>query len=59
LMTPFATGCGLVSPEKWARQMVLALNHYVDAVQNPEKWSNLDLGQAMEYSNEVARTWDL
>ncbi|OJJ68015.1 hypothetical protein ASPBRDRAFT_199713 [Aspergillus brasiliensis CBS 101740] len=58
LMTPFATGCGFVSPEKWAKQMILALNHYIDAVQNPQKWSCLDLGQAMQYSKEVARTWE-
>ncbi|PYI09346.1 macro domain-like protein [Aspergillus sclerotiicarbonarius CBS 121057] len=59
LMTPLATGCGFVSPERWARQLVLAIRHYVDAVQDPGKWRSLDLGMAGELSKEVERTWDV
>ncbi|KAF2646018.1 macro domain-like protein, partial [Massarina eburnea CBS 473.64] len=31
LMTPLATGVGLVSPEKWAAQTVLAIRQFVEA----------------------------
>ncbi|RAL00120.1 uncharacterized protein BO80DRAFT_425912 [Aspergillus ibericus CBS 121593] len=59
LMTPLATGCGFVSPEKWARQMVLAMRHYVDAVMDPGKWSGLDLRMAGKLAREVEGTWEL
>lgn len=55
LMTPIATGVGRVSPERWAAQVVLALKHFVDAVEKPERWGRLtwmELGtDAMEVSN--------
>lgn len=55
LMTPMATGVGKVSPERWAAQVVLALKHFVDAVERPERWGRLtwmELGtDAMEVSN--------
>ncbi|OOF92057.1 hypothetical protein ASPCADRAFT_8921 [Aspergillus carbonarius ITEM 5010] len=57
LMTPLGTGCGFVSAERWARQMILAIRHYVEAVENPGKWSALDLGVAGELAKEVAETW--
>jgi O-acetyl-ADP-ribose deacetylase (regulator of RNase III) len=41
LMTPLATGVGKVSDEKWAAQCVMAMKYWVEAVQNPQKWSNL------------------
>lgn len=42
LMTPLATGVGRVSEAKWAAQCVLAMKLYLEAVEDPEKWSNLD-----------------
>ncbi|PWY67976.1 macro domain-like protein [Aspergillus sclerotioniger CBS 115572] len=59
LMTPLATGCGFVSAERWARQMILAIRHYVEAVENPGKWRALDLGVAGELSKEVEETWNV
>lgn len=41
LMTPLATGVGRVSEQKWAAQCVLAMRYWVEAVENPGKWSNL------------------
>ncbi|EQL01074.1 appr-1-p processing enzyme family protein [Ophiocordyceps sinensis CO18] len=41
LITPMATGVGRVSPERWAHQFILAVSHFVDAVENPAKWSAL------------------
>lgn len=41
LMTPLATGIGRVSEPKWAAQCVLAIKYWVEAVENPQKWSNL------------------
>ncbi|KAI0128365.1 hypothetical protein BJ170DRAFT_324836 [Xylariales sp. AK1849] len=39
LMTPLGTGTGGISAEKWARQAVLAMKHFVEAVQKPETWT--------------------
>ncbi|KND92498.1 hypothetical protein TOPH_02757 [Tolypocladium ophioglossoides CBS 100239] len=59
LMTPLATGCGRVSPEKWAHQLVLALKHFVDAKENPARWRSLEPGQIFDYTNEVVGTWTM
>lgn len=51
LLTPLATGVGKVSPDKWAAQLVMALKHFVDAVERPERWSRLtwmDIDEAFE-----------
>ena len=56
LMTPLATGVGGVSAKKWAHQAVLALNHYIRAVENAVQFSSLDWRQASELSDEVAKT---
>jgi O-acetyl-ADP-ribose deacetylase (regulator of RNase III) len=56
LMTPLATGVGKVSAAKWAHQAVLALKHYVRAVENAVQWSSLDWAQVTELSDEVAKT---
>ena len=56
LMTPLATGVGKVSAGKWAHQAVLALKHYVRAVENAAQWSSLDWAQVTELSDEVAKT---
>ncbi|KAF7557964.1 hypothetical protein G7Z17_g245 [Cylindrodendrum hubeiense] len=58
LMTPLATGVGRVSAEKWATQTVLAMKHFVDANENPEKWSSLDWGDLGRACMEVRRTWE-
>lgn len=57
LMVPIATGVGAVSPEKWAAQTVLAMKHYVDAIEHKDKWSALETSEIDEYVLEVERTW--
>jgi O-acetyl-ADP-ribose deacetylase (regulator of RNase III) len=57
LMTPLATGAGRVSPETWARQAVLALKHFVDASENPDKWSRLEWVDIVDSAIEVKMTW--
>lgn len=57
LMTPLATGVGKVSKERWAAQTVLALAHYADAIERPEKWSNLQWGTIEIIDDEVRETW--
>jgi O-acetyl-ADP-ribose deacetylase (regulator of RNase III) len=56
LMTPLATGVGNVSAEKWAQQAVLALKHYICAVENAPQWSSLDWTQVTKLADDVART---
>lgn len=53
LITPLATGIGKVTKERWAAQMVMALKHFVDAIERPERWGRLtwmELDEAMEVS---------
>lgn len=57
LMTPLATGVGRVSPERWASQAILAMKHFVDASENPEKWSRLEWNELDEHCREVEATW--
>lgn len=59
LMTPLATGCGRVSPERWAAQAVLALRHYTSALENEEEWSTLQWNTIDARALEVERTWQL
>lgn len=59
LMTPLATGFGKVSPERWAHQMLMAMKHFVDAKQHPDKWSNLKPAEIFDYANEVVDTWTM
>jgi O-acetyl-ADP-ribose deacetylase (regulator of RNase III) len=59
LMTPLATGIGRVSPKRWAHQMLLALKHFVDAKEHPDKWSKLEPVEIFESANEVVDTWDM
>jgi O-acetyl-ADP-ribose deacetylase (regulator of RNase III) len=56
LMTPLATGVGEITTEKWAHQAVLALKHYVSALENPAQWSKLDWEPAMKLTEEVAKS---
>lgn len=57
LMTPLATGCGMVSAKRWAAQAVLALRHYTNAIDNEAEWSSLDWNTIDARSLEVERTW--
>ncbi|OJJ59120.1 hypothetical protein ASPSYDRAFT_151191 [Aspergillus sydowii CBS 593.65] len=57
LITPMATGCGAVSPDRWAAQMVLAMRHFVDALEKPERWSRLDWREIYDDTGDVEKTW--
>ncbi|KAL4920091.1 hypothetical protein BDW62DRAFT_199177 [Aspergillus aurantiobrunneus] len=57
LVTPMATGCGRVSPEKWAAQFVLAIRHFVDALERPERWGRLGWREIYHDTEEVEKTW--
>lgn len=59
LMTPMATGCGRVSAERWAHQLILALKHFVDSKENPRQWSSLEPAQIFDYTNELVDTWTM
>lgn len=59
LMTPLATGCGRVSPERWATQLVLALTNYASALEDEEKWSSLEWDAIDASAIEVERTWQM
>ncbi|KAL5335432.1 hypothetical protein BJX70DRAFT_323092 [Aspergillus crustosus] len=57
LVTPMATGYGGVSAEKWAAQVVLAMRHFVDALEKPDRWRNLGWGEIPEDTEGVEKTW--
>lgn len=57
LMTPLAVGVGKVSKERWAAQTVLALKHFVEAVDRPQEWSSLQWDQIERVCDEVTGTW--
>lgn len=57
LMTPLATGTGMVTAERWAAQAALAIKHFVDSKTNRQKWSGMQPGDMASYSKEVAKTW--
>ncbi|KAI9934955.1 hypothetical protein ASPWEDRAFT_117411 [Aspergillus wentii DTO 134E9] len=57
LMTPLGTGTGFVSEERWAGQTVLAMKHFVDAVERPERWSAMEWKDISEDCVEVGTTW--
>ncbi|KAL2856202.1 hypothetical protein BJX68DRAFT_230148 [Aspergillus pseudodeflectus] len=59
LITPMATGCGGVSPKKWAAQFVLAMRHFVDALERPGRWSALGWREIYEDTNDVEKTWKM
>ncbi|KAH8658520.1 hypothetical protein BGZ61DRAFT_465759 [Ilyonectria robusta] len=58
LMTPLATGVGRVSATTWANQAVLAIKHFVEAAENPDKWSALDWQDFGRPCAEVQLTWE-
>ncbi|GAB1194626.1 hypothetical protein APSETT444_003872 [Aspergillus pseudonomiae] len=57
LITPLATGVGHVSPERWASQFILAMKHFVDALERPERWSRMEWGEIDKDVMEVEKTW--
>jgi O-acetyl-ADP-ribose deacetylase (regulator of RNase III) len=57
LMTPLAAGIGNVSKKRWAAQTVLALKHFVDALERPERWGSLSWRDIEEDCVEVEKTW--
>ncbi|KAL4933306.1 uncharacterized protein BDV17DRAFT_106503 [Aspergillus undulatus] len=57
LITPMATGCGCVSPERWAAQFVLATRHFAEAVETPETWSRLTWEKFLDDTEQVKATW--
>ena len=57
MMTPLATGVGRVSAEKWASQAVLAMKHFAEASENPDKWSRLNWSNLGKECVEVQLTW--
>ncbi|OJD17836.1 hypothetical protein AJ78_02077 [Emergomyces pasteurianus Ep9510] len=59
LMPPLAVGVGRVSKERWAGQVVLAMKHFVDALERPERWGRLDWGELGQDAFEVETTWKL
>lgn len=59
LMTPLATGCGVVSAERWAAQAVLAMKHYTQACEDEEFWSSLEWRSIDLQALEVEQTWRL
>ncbi|TFY64289.1 hypothetical protein EVJ58_g2714 [Rhodofomes roseus] len=48
-----------VSAERCAQQMALAVKHYVDACENPQKWSSLSWNDALDYAQEANDTHSL
>ncbi|CAG7927231.1 unnamed protein product [Penicillium olsonii] len=59
LMTPLAAGVGRVSAERWATQTVLALKHFVDALEKPGRWGALQWDAIEKDCAEVEKTWGL
>jgi O-acetyl-ADP-ribose deacetylase (regulator of RNase III) len=58
LMTPLATGVGRVSEAKWAAQCVMAMKYWLEAVEKPEKWSNLQWEDVYDDSSEMLDSTD-
>ncbi|KAJ5577392.1 uncharacterized protein N7459_006356 [Penicillium hispanicum] len=57
LMTPLAAGVGRVSKERWSAQTVMALKHFVAAVEQPEQWSSLEWDRIETLCDEINETW--
>lgn len=57
LTTPLATGTGGVDSDTWARQFVLALKHFSDALEKPQRWSKLEWADLGKEVREVEATW--
>lgn len=59
LLTPFATGCGDWSAEKWAAQLVLAIRHFVEAAEDEQGWAREGFVAIMEHHTELMDTYNL
>ncbi|EEH44142.1 uncharacterized protein PADG_00431 [Paracoccidioides brasiliensis Pb18] len=57
LMPPLEVGVGNVSKEKWSGQVVLALKHFVDALERHERWMRLEWSTIGRESFEVKKMW--
>jgi O-acetyl-ADP-ribose deacetylase (regulator of RNase III) len=59
LMTPLATGCGAVSPQRWAEQTVLAIQHFADAVSGGSEgmWRGMQWKDAGRVSKQIGKTY--
>lgn len=58
LMTPLATGAGNVPEKRWAEQCVLAMKHWVEAVEHPEVWALVGWKDVFEKRDrELRATW--
>jgi O-acetyl-ADP-ribose deacetylase (regulator of RNase III) len=58
LITPFGTGIGKLSEAKWAAQCVMAMKYWIEAVQNPDKWSNLQWEDVYDDSSKMLDSTD-
>lgn len=57
LMTPLATGVGAVPVDRWAAQAVLAMKHFVDALERPGRWMHMGWREISKDCAEIAATW--
>ncbi|KAJ5279578.1 hypothetical protein N7478_004950 [Penicillium angulare] len=57
LLPPLAVGVGKVSKKRWAQQAVLAMMHFVEAVEKPENWSCLNWDKIEVIGDEINDTW--
>ena len=52
-----ATGVGRVPKERWAAQLVMALKHFVDALEKPDRWRRLTWYDLHDEVVEVEKTY--
>ncbi|KAH7323115.1 hypothetical protein B0I35DRAFT_350782 [Stachybotrys elegans] len=57
LMPPLATGVGRVTPKRWASQVVLAINHFIDATNEDTKWESLSWNEVALKTAKIQGTW--
>lgn len=57
LTTPVATGTGRVDPNTWSSQFVLALKHFSEALEKPQRWNSLGWSDLEKEVKEVEKTW--
>lgn len=57
LMSPMATGCGMVSPKRWAEQTVLAIKHWIEMGEVKQEGDGISWMEIRKISKDVAETW--
>ncbi|KAI1399673.1 hypothetical protein F4819DRAFT_406784 [Hypoxylon fuscum] len=57
LMTPLGTGAGGIRDDKWARQAVLAIKHWIDAKRNPERWAAMKWEDVKVVNDQLRQTY--